>query len=895
MPDKLFLIDGNAFCYRAFYAIQGLTNSKGEPTNAVYGFLAAVKKILDEEKPKYLAICFDRSEPTFRHEKYEKYKEHRPEMPDDLQEQMPIIKELAEAYRFPVFEKAGFEADDLMGTLAKTFASKDCKVFIATSDKDALQLVDSNIMVYSAYRDQKRIYDVKAVKQRFGGLGPDHVADLLSLWGDASDNIPGVPGVGEKTATQLLVEFRTLEGIYKQLDKIKKPKQKQELEKNKEQAFLARELATIRCDVPMKVKLEDLEMQSPDTEKLKQLFKRLEFHRFLKDIEPQEEQTKAKKEKRKYHTIETEKKFEQWLKQLKTKKIFSVDTETTSEMPLEADLVGLSFAWEDLEAYYIPVASKKHEGPGLPLEKVLEALSPILEDENIQKVGQNIKYDWLVLKRHGIVMQGLAFDTMIASYLINPVRPNHNLDAITFDYLGVRKIPTKELLGEGRNRRRMDQVPLETVAEYACEDADCVWRLVPKLKKELEKRKLMKLFETLEMPLVLVLAEMEWRGVAVDVPFLKKLSQKAEQELDRLAKEIYKEAGEEFNINSPKQLSTILFEKLKLPTKKRTKTGYSTDVNVLAELAEKYNLPKLLLEFREHTKLKTTYLDALPALVHPETKCVHTSLNQTVTTTGRLSSSSPNLQNIPIRTETGRAVRKAFVPRQANRCIVSADYSQIELRLLAHLSEDKALAKAFQDNKDVHVNTASILYGCPEKEVTRQMRSAGKVVNFSIIYGKTAYGLARDLHISHQEATGFIEAYFKKYAGVRTYLEEVLNKARKEGYTETICQRRCYFPEINSKNVMRRQFAERAAVNAPLQGSAADLIKLAMIALEETFKKTADTLMVLQVHDELVFDVLKSKSEASQKTIRQKMEQVLKLRVPLIVDIYEGSSWFKAA
>jgi DNA polymerase-1 len=893
MSKKLFLIDGNAFCYRAFFAVRALTTSQGEPTNAVFGFLSILKKIIADEKPDYLAVCFDSRGPTFRHKKFEDYKAHRPDMPQELVVQMPVIRELIEAYRIPTFAQEGFEADDILGTLAKKFASKECTVYIATSDKDALQLVNSHVLIYNSYREDTRIYDADNVRQRFSGIGPEHITDLLALWGDASDNIPGVHGIGEKTAIELISQYKTLEGVYKNLDKIKKPAQKKSLEENKKLAFLSRELATIDCDMPLKVTLKELELKTPDEAKLKTLFQRLEFRTFLKDIEP-EAKVERKKEHRSYQAIATESAFEVWLKQFKKQTAWSFDTETTSEDPLRAELVGMSFSWEDKTAFYIPVTNGKHQGPGLKTEWVLKHLKPLLEDATIKKYGQNIKYDFLVIDRQGVHMKGIAFDTMVASYLINPIKPNHNLDDIAFEHLGLTKIPTRELLGSGRNQRTMDLVPLEQIQEYACEDADVVWRLVPLLSKKLESHHLNSLFSDMELPLIEVLAQIEKNGVKIDAAYLKTLSKKAEHELDRLSKAIYKEAGEEFNINSPKQLGTILFEKLKLPTKKKTKTGFSTDVNVLTQLAETYTLPQLLLEFREQSKLKSTYLDALPLLIHPETGCVHTSFNQTVTSTGRLSSSNPNLQNIPIKTETGRAIRKAFIPRGSKRKIVSADYSQIELRLLAHLADDPALTEAFKEDRDVHVHTACILYGCKEKEVTHDMRQAAKTVNFSIIYGKTAFGLSRDLKISQSEAAKFIESYFNRYSRVKKYLDDSLKKAKKDGYTMTALGRRCYFPEINSSNIMMRQFAERAAVNAPIQGSAADLIKLAMIALhKELSAHFEDVYMILQVHDELVFDVPDALVKKVEKTVKEKMENVMKLHVPLRVDLHTGETWFK--
>jgi len=889
MKGKLFLIDGNSFCYRAYYAIQNLSTSKGEPTNAIYGVISMLRKIVEEDKPDYLAVCFDRKEPTFRHEKFEDYKAHRKPMPDDLIEQMPHIKEILEAYKIPIFEKAGFEADDILGTIAEKAAKEKYEVYILTGDKDALQLVNANIKVYNVHKEGL-IYDIKKVKERYEGLAPDQIVDLMALMGDASDNIPGVPKVGEKTALELMKEFGSLENLYKQSGKIKKEGVRKSVEDNKKLAFLSRELATIDTNVPIDFKVSDMRLKEPDEEKLKALFRRFEFRSLLKDVTSTAE---AGTEKRKYHLVDTGKALNELVEELKSVKKLSVDTETTSSDPEKASLIGLSFSFKEKEAYYVPCASPEHEGKGLEREKVLEALRPILENSKIKKLGQNIKYDLIVLKHHGIELEGIEFDTMIASYLINPAKAQHNLDEISMEYLNVKKIATKELLGAGRKAITMDKVLVEQVSEYACEDADCVFRLEKKLRPILEEHGLIKLFNEMEMPLVQVLARMEMNGIKLNADFLKDLSLRLEKDLGRLTRKIYQIAGEEFNINSTKQLAEILFEKLKLPTVKKTKTGFSTDVSVLEKLAEDHEVPKLLLEYREKSKLKSTYVDALPEMVDPE-GLIHSSFNQTVTATGRLSSSDPNLQNIPIKSELGREIRKAFVPRSKKRKIVSADYSQIELRLLAHFSEDPNLSKAFQEGMDVHKYTASLLYGVKEKEVTREMRYAAKTVNFSIIYGKTPFGLSKDLGISIGEADLFIQNYFKRYSRVKDYLESQKEHARKKGYVTTLIDRRAYFPDIKSSNVMMRQFAERAAINAPLQGSAADLIKIAMIEIDrELFEGKFKTLMILQVHDELVFDAPDDEVEKVSKLIRDRMEHAVKLRVPLEVGLKIGQSWYE--
>ncbi len=849
-----------------------------------------LRKLIHEEKPDSLAICFDRKEPTFRHERFKEYKAQRKPMPDDLVEQLPAIRDFVKAFRIAIFEMPGYEADDLFGTLARRAEKEGFNVFIVTGDKDALQLVDEKIRVFNTHKEGL-IYDEEKVKERFEGLGPNQVVEVMALMGDSSDNIPGVPGIGEKTALKLIQEFGSVEGLYKKLDRVKQKSVAQTLRENEPIAQLSRDLATIDVNVPVEVDWDALEVTPPDEEKLSELFKRYEFRTLLRELTPTGEKAS---EDRRYQCIEGKESFNAFLKKLAETELFSFDTETTSADPMRAHLVGMSFSWKPYEAFYIPVSSPRHQGKGLSQAEVLGKLKPILENPKIGKIGQNIKYDWIVMRRHGVGLQGIRFDTMIASYLVTPLKLNHNLDDISFDYLGVKKITLNSLLKGEEKFETMDLVPFEKISEYACEDADCVFRLAPILRNKMKEQGLTSLFETLEMPLSEVLAEMEMNGVKLDLKFLAKLSKKMGEDLERLSTKIYSEAGEEFNINSTKQLAEILFVKMKLPVIKRTKTGYSTDVNVLEKLAKDYPLPKLLLEYREKSKLKSTYFDALPEMVNPETGLIHTSFNQTTTATGRLSSSEPNLQNIPIKTETGREIRKAFIARSADRKIFSADYSQIELRILAHLSADENLSQAFLEDRDIHTFTATLLYGLKEADVNWEMRNVAKTINFSIIYGKSAFGLAQDLGISISEADDFIENYFKRYSRVRDYLESQKEKARNEGYLTTILGRRSYFPEIHSKNPQLRGFAERAAINAPIQGSAADLIKLAMIAIQRELEKGSyKSLMIIQVHDELVFDIVDSEREKVSKLIRSEMEGAYKLRVPLKVKLGVGETWYR--
>jgi DNA polymerase-1 len=890
MSQRFLIIDGSSFIYRAYYAIQHLSNSKGQPTNAIYGFTTILQKLLNDEKPEYLAICFDRKEATFRHEKYEEYKAHRKPMPDDLVEQIPYIKKLVTAFNIASFEKAGFEADDIIGTLAVQAAQKGLDVYVVTGDKDLLQLVNDKIKVINVHKDGL-VYDVKKVEERFGGLGPEKIIDVMALMGDSSDNIPGIPGVGEKTAIKLILQFQTLEGIYDHIDELK-GSLKEKLIEHKKLAYLSRELATIDCNMAIDFALVDVAAREKNTEALKELFTELEFSKLLTNLGIQTSSPQARGEK--YYCVTSEGDLERLINQLSTAKGFAVDTETTGTDPFSADLIGISISFLPHEAYYIPCVRHAEQADVLPNQLIINKLKPVFENRSIEKYGQNIKYDLIVLRRHGLELKGIAFDTMIASYVLSPNRSNHNLDMISLEHLGIRKIAFEDLVGKGKQQVTLDKVAIDKVTNYACEDADCVLQLVPVLRALLKKAHLEPLFDDLEMPLLSVLTTMEMNGVKIDTQLLGNLSKDAALELKTLEEAIFKNAGEGFNINSPKQVSSILFDKLKLPAVKKTKTGYSTDVGVLEALAAQHPLPRLLLDYREVSKLKSTYLDALPQLVNERTGLVHTSFNQTITSTGRLSSSDPNFQNIPVRTPTGKRVREAFIPRAPENIILSADYSQIELRILAHLSQDKNLKDAFSKNIDVHSFTASLIFNIPIAKVDKAMRNIAKVINFSVIYGKTAYGLSQDLGVSVKEAADFINGYFDRYKGVKEYLESLKDFARAKGFTQTILGRKCFFPDIKSTNATIRQFQERAAINAPIQGSAADLIKVAMLNIQkELHNKDLRTVMILQVHDELVFDVVKKEREAIAKIVPHCMERAMSLDVPLVVDMVWGNTWAK--
>ncbi len=882
----LFLIDGNSFCYRAFYAIRSLSTSKGQPTNAIYGFVAMLNKIIKEEQPQYLAIAFDLKGPTFRHKKFEEYKIHRKPMPDELSEQMPIIKEVIKAYNMPIFEKEGYEADDILATLAKKSEKEGYEVYIATGDKDMLQLVNSHIKIYNVHKEGL-IYDEKKVKERYG-VGPESMVDLIALMGDSSDNIPGVRGIGEVTAMQLIEKFGSLDKTLSNVEKIESDSLRKKLKEFREDAKLSRELATVDKDVPIEVDLDESRLKEPNRERLYELFKELEFKSLWKDYAPRGNELDGD-----YKLIDDDSGLKELIKELEKTREFALDFETTGTDPLLCEPVGVSFCWRDAEAYYVPI---KDTGGSFDAKYVLSKLKDIFEDADKKKVGQNIKYEKALLANYGVRLNGIAFDTMVASYLLNPSKLNHNLDDIALEYLNFKMTPITDLLGKGKGKITMKEVGLEKIKRYCCQDSDATLRLKRILEPQLKEKNLDELFYDVEMPLIDCLADMELAGVAIDVKFLAKMSEDMDDELRKLTSEIYEMADCEFNINSPKQLSEVLFEKLQLPVVKRTKTGTSTDVEVLEALATVHALPASLLKYRELSKLKSTYIDALPALINPKTGRVHTSFNQTVTQTGRLSSSDPNLQNIPAKTEIGRQIRKAFIAGQANHVIMSADYSQIELRILAHFSGDKELLEAFKEDRDIHVHTASLVFGVSEDEVTQEMRSTAKTVNFGIIYGMSPYGLSKDLRIEPAKAKEFIDSYFERYGRVKVYIEDIIDEARERGYVTTILNRRRYIPEINSQNNSIRQFAERTAINTPIQGSAADLIKVAMINIYREIKeKKLESKMILQVHDELVFEAQKDEIDIMKELVKTKMEEVAKLKVPIKVQVKAGKNWLEAA
>ena len=885
--DKtIYLIDGSAYMYRAFHAIRGLANSQGMPTNAVFGFTRMLINLLEKQSCEYAVVLFDAKGPTFRHEIFSDYKANRPPMPDDLSVQVPLIKEVIQGFRIAVLEMAGYEADDLIGTLARLSEAEGFSVVMVTGDKDFIQLITPKNCIWDPMKED--LIDVQTVRERFG-VHPSQMIDVMGLSGDSIDNIPGVPGIGQKTALALIKQFGSLDNLYENVHTITKKKQKENLIQYKEQAMISRKLVTIETGIQLSFTPEEVKIVTPDSQKLAALFQKLEFQQLQSTF-----QQESRLDQKRYHCIGTTKELNDLIERLEAADIFAVDTETTSEDPLKAELVGLSFAVVPDEAYYIPCA---HDYPDVPeqlaLADVLKRLKPVLGNANIKKIGQNIKYDMLVLDRYGIHLAGVEFDTMLASYLINPSKRSHSLDQIALDFLHHKTIRFEDVVGKGKAIRGFASVPIEKAVPYACEDADITLMARNVLLPRLKDCDLMTLYESLEMPLIPVLMQMEKQGIGVDREKLRQLSKSFAHRLEALENRIYAAAGEEFNIRSSQQLGHILFEKLNLPVQKKTKkkTGYSTDVNVLTTLAVHHELPALILEHRSLAKLKSTYADALTNLIHPETERIHTSYNQTVAATGRLSSSNPNLQNIPVRTEEGREIRGAFIPRQ-DWLLLSADYSQIELRILAHLSEDPILIQAFNEDEDIHSRTAAEVFQVEPDGITAELRRQAKAINFGIIYGMSAYGLSQQLEISQKMAKVYIEHYFSRYQGVKSFIDRTIAEATHNRRTSTMLGRIRLLPEIASSNRNIRQFAERTAINTPIQGTAADFIKLAMIRMAQAIDDSAlRSAMLLTVHDELVFEVPSDELDIIKDLVKEIMEQVWKLAVPLKVNLAWGKNW----
>ena len=887
LQSSLYLVDGSSYIFRAYHAMlrQRLSNARGLPTGATYVFSNMIQKLIREQKPEYLAVVWDPPVKTFRHNLYPQYKANRAETPPDLIPQFSYIRALVQAFGIPALEQEGYEADDVIGTLAKKAAEEGFEVVLVSGDKDLTQLLGPHVTMLDTLKN--KITDVAGVKERFG-VTPEHVIDVLALMGDSSDNVPGVPKVGEVTAKKLIVQYGDLENVLAHAGEIKGAVG-ESLRANAALARLCKELVTIKTEVPVPFDLSALKPRPPDRAKLVELFKELDFGKLLAEYSVESKEIPLDQ----YRLIKTEAELRSLIQELRAAGRFALDTETTSKDPMRAELVGLSFCAEPHRAVYVPVA---HTGEGAPnqisRERALELLRPLLEDPAIKKIGQNAKYDLIVLARAGVQVQGLDFDTMIASYLLNPRRRSHGLDALALEFLGHKTISYEEVTDGGK--KNFAEVPVEQALRYSGEDADVTLMLHDLFRPLLKEGDFEELFHEIEMPLVGVLIRIEMNGVKVDTELLAKLSAEllAREETER--EEIFRLAGQEFNIDSPKQLSEILFEKLQLPRLKKTKTGYSTNVDVLTKLALQHDLPRHVLDYRTLVKLQNTYTDALPQLVLPETGRIHTSLNQTVTSTGRLSSSEPNLQNIPVRTAVGKRIREAFIAEPGRR-LLSADYSQVELRILAHISEDRTLIQAFARDEDIHRRTAAEVFGVMPEMVTEEMRRQAKVINFGIAYGMSGYGLSEELGISQKEALQYIDEYFRRYPGVYRYIQDTIAQARKQGYVTTLMNRRCYLPDIKSGNFNVRQFAEREAINAPIQGSAADIIKKAMVEIDrELIQRQMKSKMILQVHDELVFEAPKSEEKELEKLVVNLMESVVQLKVRLKVDAAWGKNWAEA-
>jgi DNA polymerase-1 len=888
-PATIYLIDGSAYIYRAYHAVRGLSNSKGQATNAVYGFTRMLIKLMEDRNPEYVGMFFDAKGPTFRHEIYPEYKANRPPMPDDLISQLPYIKQITAGFSIPIIERQGFEADDLIGTFARQAEAAGFRVIMVTGDKDFKQLVTENTRIWDPMKDQA--IDLAAIRDEMG-IEPPQVIDMLGLAGDTSDNVPGVPGIGPKTALTLIKQFGGMEEIYSHIDEISRPKQREKLAAFRDQAFLSKRLVTIDTEVAIDFDLKTLRLAPSDQEALEALYAELEFRQLQ-----QTTGAKQPKSEKDYQAVMDTEALAALVKRLKAASFFALDTETTSVNPMQARLVGVSVALTPHEAFYIPCGHRYLGAPDqLTCDTVLDTLAPALEDPAIVKIGQNIKYDWIVLDRHGARLAGVGFDTMLASYLLDPGKRAHNLDRIALDFLGHQTITYEDVAGKGKKSVSFDQILVEKAVPYACEDADITLMARDCLAPKLAEAGVEQLFVDVEMPLVPVLKRMEMTGMCVDKGRLRTLSEDFAAQMETLEEEIYTTAGERFNVKSSQQLGHILFEKLGLPTIKKTrkKTGYSTDVDVLTRLAAKHELPALILRHRTLAKLKSTYADALLELIHPETGRIHTSFNQTVAATGRLSSSDPNLQNIPIRTAEGRQIREAFVPRPGWK-LVSADYSQIELRLLAHVSGDAILSQSFRDGEDIHARTAAEVFQALPGFVDPELRRQAKAINFGIIYGMSAYGLSKNLDISQKMAQTYIDNYFARYQGVQAYMQATIAAARESGQTSTLLGRLRPLPDIHSKNHNLRQFAERMAINTPIQGTAADLIKLAMIRMDKALDEAGlQAAMLLSVHDEIVFEAPPEELSELEALATEVMEGVWQLDVPLKVNIDSGDNWAEA-
>ena len=891
MPKPpIILVDGSSYLYRAFHAMPGLNNSEGQPTGAIYGVINMTRSLLKQYQPDYIAMVFDAKGKTFRDDIYPEYKANRPPMPDEMRSQVPYIYEIVEAMGLPLLVIEGVEADDVIGTLAAQAEEKAVDVLISTGDKDMAQLVNDRVTLVNTM--DNRVTDVDGVKTRFG-VKADQFIDYLALVGDSADNIPGVPKVGPKTAVKLINDYGDLDNLINHADEIK-GKLGEKLRESLGFLQTSRDLVTIRVQLDLPLSLDELHIGKTDETRLKELYARLQFKTWLSELGGIEDELTADAD---YETILDQSALDYWLKKITGQGIFAFDTETTDLDAMRAEIVGLSFSVESGQAAYVPLV---HDYPGAPEQldrnQVLQQMKPLLESEEIKKIGQNLKYDMKVLANYDIALNGVEHDTMLESYVLDSTASRHDMDTLALKHLGHKTIHFEDIAGKGKKQLRFNDIALEQAAPYAAEDADITLRLHECLWPALQKHeKLVSIYSEIEIPLLTVLARIERNGVRIDAEMLKQQSTELAQGMLDLEQQAFTAAEQTFNLGSPAQLQEILFNKLGLPVIKKTPKGQpSTAEAVLQELAAEYDLPRLILEYRSMSKLRSTYTEKLPLMINPATGRVHTSYHQAVAATGRLSSSDPNLQNIPIRKKEGRRIRQAFIADKGF-LMVSADYSQVELRIMAHLSGDKGLLKAFSEGADVHKATASEVFATTLEEVTDDQRRAAKAINFGLIYGMSAFGLAQQLNIERADAQEYIDLYFDRYPGVKAYMDETRKLAHEQGYVETVFGRRLYLPEINSGNGMRRQYAERTAINAPMQGTAADLIKMAMLSVDKWIESEApDVRMIMQVHDELIFEIPEKQVEAASESIRSLMNNVAKLRVPLLVDVGVGNNWDQA-
>ena len=895
---RIFLIDGYAMLYRAHFAMirNPLINSKGMHTSALFGFINQVLKLIRQEKPDYLMAAFDSSKKTFRHELYPEYKATREKMPEEMQYQLPYLWKLLKAMRIPTLEEPGFEADDIIGTLAKQADESELDVYIVSGDKDFMQLVNEHIFLYSpsGRKAELKVYDSEAVEEKWG-VPPEKIIDLLGLMGDSSDNVPGVMGVGKKTAVKLLKEYGTLESALDHADVVKNKRAREGLQNGREKAVLSQELVTIKTNMDIEINYTEMATNGFDLNKLDELFRDLEFQVLLTQLSAFDGKVLTHEEspKKNYRALLDLIEIQEFVDTVKEGEWLSFDLETTSIEPMRCDIVGLSFSIKQNIGVYIPIHYKEKEVNLFDehLKSVLDILHPVLKNKKIPKTGQNIKFDALILRRYGIQVNGIQFDTLLAAHLLKPESRNLKLDNLSLEHLKYHMVPIENLIGKGRNQISMAEVELEKITFYAAEDADIALQLTHIFEKELKKENLDQFFNDIEIPLLPVLIEMEFNGMFVDGQMLESMSIKLGKKIDELIVDIYKEAGTEFNVNSTQQLANVLFDIKKLPEIKKR----STAEEILKRLKKEHPLPGLILEYRKLNKLKNTYIDALPALINPDTKRIHSTFSQTVTATGRLSSRNPNFQNIPIRTEEGREIRKSFRSKQEDWEMFSADYSQIELRIMAHLSQDKALVNAFNKGEDIHTRTAADVYKVAMGDVIPEMRRTAKIVNFGLLYGAGPFRMSQELGIPQKEAKVIIETYFDRYSGIKKYIESIVEKARDKQYVQTMLGRRRPVWDIDSKNHLHREAAKRMAINMPIQGTNAEMIKLAMVAIQKKLKvEKMKSKMVLQIHDELVFEVPLGELEILQSIVIKKMEKALPLSVPIVVDCGHGKSWYEA-